>query len=115
GGGGGYTVTTLSDSSAPNATYLTDINNLGQVAGYFVDGYRHAFEYESGTFTVANTAGYSAWATAINDSGVVIGNFLGATDNWPYQAGLPEGFSYNAGVFTEINPNPGGMSYAGNA
>ena len=66
------------------------INNSGQVAGFWLDSSsdQHVFLYSGGTTTEVSTGGATGvnWASAINDSGVVVGRYQ------PAGGGLTDGF-----------------------
>ena len=86
------------------------INNSGQIVGYYSSpyGFNHAFLYSNGTMTRLGPFGVEAVsvATAINDSGMIVGE---ASDsyNTPSHA-----FLYSNGVMADISPFGNSESYA---
>lgn len=91
-----------------------DINNAGQIVGYGGGGFGHAMLYENGAVTDLGTlGGQSSRATAINDSGVIVGYAAGS---------LPGGtadlaFVYVNGTMTSLgslNPEGGSQAFAVN-
>src|SRR6476646_2574573 len=72
----GGSVTTI-DISHALGTYVTGINNAGQIVGWFGDGHRvHGFLDVGGTFTTIDAPGSSlTQATGINDAGQIVGIF----------------------------------------
>ena len=86
------------------------INNLGQIVGYYSspEFFNHAILYSNGVVTNLGPFDDEAIsiATAINDSGMIIGD---ATHSFtiPYHA-----FLYSNGVMTDISPFGSSESYA---
>jgi probable HAF family extracellular repeat protein len=101
-----YTYTTVDDPLGPNGTYVTAINDSGQIAGYYydigrraVDGTSHGFLYSGGSFTDINdpfAVGDGTFVTAINASGQVAGDYSDSN-------GVYHGFVYSGGTFTDIS------------
>ena len=69
-----YSFTTL-DAPGARITLAADINNSGQVTGYYLDasGRYRSFVESGGTFTTHNVAGFNNYAHGINDNGQVTG------------------------------------------
>jgi probable HAF family extracellular repeat protein len=86
------------------------INDLGQIVGYYSspDGLNHAFLYSNGNMTGLGPFGAEAIsvATAINDSGMIVGE---ATDSFTVPS---HAFLYSNGVMTDISPFGNSESYA---
>lgn len=86
------------------------INNSAQIVGYYSSPafFNHAFLYSNGNFTALGPFGAEAIsiATAINDSGMIVGD---ATNSFtvPYHA-----FLYSNGVMADISPFGNSESYA---
>ena len=78
------------------------INNSGQIVGYYSspDGFNHAFLYSDGNMTGLGPFGVEAIsvATAINDSGMIVGE---ASDSFRVPS---HAFLYSNGVMTDISP-----------
>ena len=86
-------------------TYPLAINNAGQVAGYYIDSNTDSdrgFIFSNGTYTTLNDPlagqGYEQGtrAVAINNFGVVVGDYVDASDN-------EHGFIYSNGTYTTLN------------
>ena len=86
-------------------TYPLAINDAGQVAGYYIDSNTNSdrgFIYSNGTYTTLNDPlagqGYEQGtrAVAINNFGVVVGDYVDASDN-------EHGFIYSNGTYTTLN------------
>jgi probable HAF family extracellular repeat protein len=106
-----YTFTTI-DAPNASATVAVDLNNHGQVVGYYYEindpsGLAHGFLYDQGRITTIDvpaalyTEGTSIHYTevaAINARGQIIGNYDGN-----------HGFLYEGGLFTRLDP-PGALS-----
>ncbi|MGA2015919.1 MAG: VPDSG-CTERM sorting domain-containing protein [Opitutaceae bacterium] len=91
-----------------------DINNKGQIVGYFYDPSnpsmgQQGFEYDSGTYTTINVPGdIDTEANGINDNGLIVGgayNPSGATygDGFIDNGGTFTTFDYPGSVYTYIN------------
>jgi probable HAF family extracellular repeat protein len=76
----------------------SDINNLGQVAGYAYTGtVYHGFVYGGGVLTdIGTLGGTGSYATAINDLGQIVGN-AEAADGSSY------GFIYSGGTMSALS------------
>jgi probable HAF family extracellular repeat protein len=91
-----YTFTTI---DVPNAlaTVALDLNNQGQVVGYYYkindpSALPHGFLYDQGRITIIDVPGaLSTVVHEINDQGQIIGNSDYA-------------FLYDGGVFTRLDP-----------
>ncbi len=75
-----YTGGSFTAIDVPGAgyTYVTGINDLGQVVGWFVyaEGGRHAFLDTGGSFTIIDVPGASdTYAYGINDNGEIVGYY----------------------------------------
>jgi probable HAF family extracellular repeat protein len=77
--GGRYTTFSFSDSFE---TYVTGINQSGQIVGYYADntaGNDHGFLYQDGRFTAIDYPGALGTAVrGINDRGEIVGSYYGA-------------------------------------
>jgi uncharacterized membrane protein len=116
--GGTFTVIDAPGVSPPTPpdvrTSPTNLNNVGQIVGFFRDatvdppGFEHGFLRSGGTFTTINAPGsVSTNANGINDLGVIAGVFRDA-------AGVDHGFLRQPdGTFTNINV-PGAASTSAN-
>jgi probable HAF family extracellular repeat protein len=101
-----YTFTTI---DVPNAlaTVAIDINNQGQVLGYYYEindpsALPHGFLYDQGRITTIDVPGaLYTLVQEINDRGQIVGNYRVDEEN--------HGFLYDRGVFTRIDP-PGAFS-----
>lgn len=86
------------------------INNSGRAVGYYSspEFHQQAFVYDSGTLTPLGPFGAEATsvATAINDSGMIVGS---ATDSFLTPA---HAFLYANGVMIDISPLANSESYA---
>jgi probable HAF family extracellular repeat protein len=86
------------------------INNSGQIVGYYSspDGLNHAFLYSDGNMTGLGPFGAEAIsvATAINDSGMIVGE---ASDSFTVPS---HAFLYSNGVMSDISPFGNSESYA---
>lgn len=80
-------------------TFVLDVNNNGDAAGYYRDViFAHGFVYSGGTFTVIENPNAQQGGTrvvGINDSGTVIGNFFTVTEGF-------QGFVYDGATYTTI-------------
>jgi probable HAF family extracellular repeat protein len=114
--GGAYT--TLQDPLAAVATtpinvglkgtVATDINNVGQIVGYYFDSSSdaHGFVLNNGTYTtVDDPLGTDTFITGENDNGQIVGYYDNVSAN---VSGNEHGFIYSGGTFTTID-NPSGM------
>lgn len=75
-----------------DATFVTDINNLGQVVGNHQEAFINNFIYSSGSFTSVDTP-YMTTVSGINDHGEMVG----------YGYYLYQGFLDNKGTITSIH------------
>ena len=102
-------------------TYLTDINNRGQVVGAsdISADFRHAFLYSDGimtdlgtlsgtNFNIDGTVQTVSAAVGINDGGQIVG-YSHTNDN---DGGPIHAFLYNAGVMTDLGTLGGSNSVA---
>jgi probable HAF family extracellular repeat protein len=98
----GGVFTDLHDPAATGATVPTDINNVGQIVGYYSDStHAHGFIYNNGTYTTLDDPlGTDTYITGENDNGQIVGNYDDASGN-------AHGFLYANGTFTTID-NPSG-------
>ena len=66
---------TILEVPGATETRPTSINNDGQVAGYYLDGFiSHGFVWSNGTFTTLDPPGANhSSASSINDNGQVVG------------------------------------------
>jgi probable HAF family extracellular repeat protein len=105
------TRTTLPPLAAGNI-FATDINNVGQIVGYFADSSKHAhgFIYENGAYTTLD----DPLAVGTSTTGEIVGTFItGENDNgqivgyYTDASGKEHGFLYDSGTFTTID-NPSG-------
>lgn len=100
-----YTITDLGTPPGYASTYVTDINDMGQVVGqaYTADGsVIHAFMWQNGVFEDLGTLGGSkSWANGINNAGQVVGGSY-TTDNW-------HAYIWQNGVFIDLGV--GGDAY----
>jgi probable HAF family extracellular repeat protein len=108
----GGTRTTL--PNFPAKGFASDINNVGQIVGYYLDSstpaHAHGFIYENGAYTTLDdplAAGTSttgefvgSFITGENDNGQIVGYYTDAS-------GKNHGFLYDGGTFTTID-NPSG-------
>jgi probable HAF family extracellular repeat protein len=73
----GGTFTTLDDPLATGGTYLTGINDTGQIVGSYIGATgQHGFLYDNGTFTTLDNPLGVTEIAGINDSGQIVGNYL---------------------------------------
>jgi hypothetical protein len=104
----------LSDYPTGATTDPYDINNKGQIVGYYYDPSnpsmgQQGFEYDSGTYTTINVPGdIDTEADGINDQGVIVGgayNPSGTTygDGFIDNGGTFTTFDYPSSVYTFIN------------
>lgn len=103
-----YTVTQL---LAPNGRtfYATDLNDLGQVAGYYEDGLiNRAGIWQNGSVTALDSLGGSAVASGINNSGQLSGWIFVPTASGHsrltpvrWQGGVPIELPYRTDTFTQ--------------
>ncbi|MHC5825932.1 MAG: hypothetical protein ACYT04_61280, partial [Nostoc sp.] len=105
--GGNYTTLNY-----PNAfyTYLSGINNHGEIVGYYYSFDSNdnslsaaSFIYQNGNYTVLNDP--SAEALAINDRGQIAGIYYdvnGNTDGFVYQGGTYTIVNYPGAILTEV-------------
>jgi uncharacterized membrane protein len=120
---GGYTdindpLATISGPGGPvRGTYLSGINNNGQVIGSYCTGpstcHQRGFVYSDGIYTeiddpLASDPLGSTTLTGINDSGAIVGTFengvlttIPGSEQFTY--GVPQGFLYQDGIFTTIS------------
>jgi len=101
--GGAYTTLNI---PATIATVADDINNAGDIVGYYYSGgpNNHGFFYSGGSYTTLDDPlGASSNATGINDAGEIVGF---------YNSGGPNhGFLYSGGSYTTLD-DPLGTSTA---
>jgi probable HAF family extracellular repeat protein len=96
----GGVMTDLGGTPTGFGSGASDINNSGQIVGNIWDwannGPSHAFLYSSGVMHDLGTfGGLSAYATGINDSGLVVGSVGAASGGW--------GFLYNGSTGWDLN------------
>ncbi|MGU3363108.1 Ig-like domain-containing protein [Methylobacterium sp. M6A4_1b] len=80
-------------------TYITDVNEAGQIVGGYYDSANkyHGFVDNNGVFTTIDPAGSSAtYVTSINSSGQIAGYYTNNTGS--------HGFAYIDGAFTSVDP-----------
>jgi len=99
------------DPLHPNNTVAKDVNDVGQIVGYyesFQPAFTMGFLYESGTFTTINVANANyTVANGINNAGEIVGY---------YADGLSKvhGFIYDQGTFVGVDgPNAMGTWVSG--
>jgi hypothetical protein len=72
-----YTTTILNDPQGDGrGTAALGINNLGEVAGYYISGLHtpyHGFTYNSGSYTSVDGPGFNSFVEDVNDAGEVFG------------------------------------------
>jgi len=100
----GGTRTTLPDFPAKG--FASDINNVGQIVGYYLDSsipaHAHGFIYENGAYTTLDDPlGTGTYITGENDNGQIVGYYTDLSGN-------EHGFLYAGGTFTTVD-NPSGM------
>jgi probable HAF family extracellular repeat protein len=103
----GGVMTNLFPSNMESRAY--GINSSGVIVGGAANasGYVHAFSYSNGTLTDLGTLGGSeSWATAINDSGTIVG-YSDLPNTTQYHA-----FVYSNGTMTDIGTLGGQNSHA---
>jgi probable HAF family extracellular repeat protein len=95
--------------SDPRGTFAQDINNAGQIVGYYTGsgGIVHGFFFSGGTYTTLDdplgTRG--TYATGINNAGQIVGYFIDVN-------GGIHGFVYSGGAYTTIDdPSATGGTY----
>jgi len=114
----GYSITTI-DTAGTDATFVLDINNAGQWAGYALQinpmlpggGNYSALTGQAdgtGIKTLTRTGAYGLGASGINSSG----DISGVSVNMSFQA---MGFTHHddgsaEGVYTDVDPATGGLS-----
>jgi probable HAF family extracellular repeat protein len=90
----GGTVGNPLSGSNENGTYVTGVNNLGQIVGSFDDSNgTHGFLYSDGTWTTLDdpAATGGTFATGINDFGQIVGYYFDGTGS--------HGFLYNGNTY----------------
>ena len=103
--------TTISDPLASTGqglgTFAQDINDSGQIVGYFdaAAGRKAWFLYSNGTYTTLDALGATngTFATGINNAGQVVGYYQ------QVGSGQPHSFLYSGGVFTSLD-DPHGVN-----
>ena len=95
-------------AAAPGRTTPFSINNKNQIVGVYqvtIPGSAMGFEYDAGTFTTLTIAGSTGvTATAINDAGLLGGDYLSSTGD--------QGFVTTAGGgVTKINAPGGAVAF----
>lgn len=108
-----YVYTTI-DYPEARQTFAMDINNMGQVVGFYHDanyGLLRGFLFDGISFTNINLDAYETSAHGINDKGLIVGGYylFGTNDNG--------GFLFNGSKFRKlaINPSMPGISGINNA
>jgi probable HAF family extracellular repeat protein len=93
-------VITTIDVPGANSTYVVDLNNQGDIAGFYLDDTgKHGFVYDGETFTSIDVPWGVSGSTAvadINNHGQIVGSFGSYNDSTSY------GFVYDDGTFTAI-------------
>ena len=93
-----YTI--LEAPGAVYGTYVSGINNRGQIAGSYtaIDFNAYPFVYDKGVYATFDNPldGLSSSPFAINDQGQVVGQYLDST-------GDQHGFLYDKGVYTILD------------
>ena len=92
------------NSSAVNGTYAFDINNSGEVVGFFygAGNVTYGFIEDAGVYTTLSDpsagtgSGQGTHAVAINNAGEVLGYYYDASDSY-------HAFVYNDGVYITLN------------
>ncbi len=105
-------VVTVFDPPGAASSSAVDINNAGQIVGYYTDasGQSHAFLDENGTFTsFAPPDAVWSRATHINASGVIIGEYAVNGQSPP---GQEYAFIDNNGTITELEAAGTSLSVA---
>jgi probable HAF family extracellular repeat protein len=118
-------VTELTPLSGFDATWVTAINDTGQMVGYAASnaapGTIQAFSYSNGVMTPLGLlpAGTKSWANGINDGGVIVGygtNALGHLEAFVYRDGAMIGLGtlqgYTDSVATAISDEGDIVGYA---
>ncbi len=118
-------VTELTHLSGFDATWVTGINDTGQMVGYAASnadpGTIQAFSYSNGVMTPLGLlpAGTKSWANGINDGGVIVGygtNALGHLEAFVYRDGAMIGLGtlpgYTDSVATAISDEGDVVGYA---
>ncbi len=111
-----YTITSMPAwSAASGAVSLpTGINNTGQIVGYYYSGSTQLpvgflFDRASKAYTsLAYPGATETWATAVNDSGVVVGYY---TTDPPSTVNSVHAFSYSQGAFANIDPSASSSAF----
>ena len=111
-GASAYTFTSIDDPAATGDTIASDINNNGEIVGYYEDTTRnprtpdyHGFTLVGTTFTTLDNPGaVRTFATSVNDSGTVVGISTDPPSTDP-NSQVPEthGFTEKGGAFTTFN------------
>ncbi|MCP1774742.1 HYR domain-containing protein [Bradyrhizobium japonicum] len=97
--GGSFTHLNVPSATASSAT---DINNVGQIVGFYADaaGHSHGFLYSGGGFTTLdNPQGMDSVALGINNLGQIVGSYTDA-------GGVSHGWVYNNGTYTNFDYFP---------
>jgi uncharacterized membrane protein len=106
----GGTYTTLNDPLGIGGTYVRGINDKGQVVGYYYDStitnildatHRYSFVYSGGAYTtLSDPLGLHPAAFDINDTGQIVGTYVGKGSSGGAYVYL--GFLYSAGSYTTL-------------
>jgi len=90
------------------ATFVTEINNSGEIAGAWnADGYngngaQHGFTLVSGTYTSLDYPGAAlTWTGGLNNAGEIVGTYVDTS-------GVYHGYLLSGGTYTSIDP-PGSL------
>jgi probable HAF family extracellular repeat protein len=105
-------VVTVFDPPGAVLSNAVDVNNAGQIVGYYTDasGQSHAFLDQNGTFTsFAPPDAVWSQATHINASGVIIGEYALSGESPPDQE---YAFVYNNGSITKLEAAGTSLSVA---
>jgi len=94
-------------SSGNRGTFVTGVNNVGQVIGYYYDstGSEHGFLYSNGQYTTIDDplAVHGTYPVGINDAGQTVGNYFDNVSNPFDSVGTEHGFLYSGGGYTTID------------
>jgi len=106
----GYKLTRI-DVAGAYGVSAEDVNNVGQVVGYYTmseNDFGQAYVYQKGVLTALSgpAGGLGASASGISDGGVVVGAYATGTYVDPdgvTRVGLSKGFIYDAGQYQTVS------------